>query len=363
MANMTSRERVLAVLNGQTPDRLPWAPLIDGYFTSSLPEQGLQMNEIEAIKYVGGDIILRHVGIIESKSHKVEYREEKSGDETKQIFETPVGSIYTIHKNSGKTSYKTKSFIEDAEDIKVMQYLVEDKTFSLNMDYYNDIEKQIGDAGIPTPSGPLTPIQSLLQHDCGVENFTYLLFDYEDEMRELMDAMHECHLVQYKLMASAPDNVKAVFAYEDTSTTVMGPSWYNEFCKEQIDEYAKIVHDGGKLFITHMCGKLSGLTSEISSGIQDGIDSVCPPTTGDLWAHDALVKIPDKTIIGGIEPPALKSMSVEETIEYTTNVIEQCKATGLMENRLILSTGDATPYGTSVEVLKAVSKVAAKYTY
>ena len=37
---MTGKERVLASLKGQECDHLCWAPLIDGYFTASLPDQG-----------------------------------------------------------------------------------------------------------------------------------------------------------------------------------------------------------------------------------------------------------------------------------------------------------------------------------
>lgn len=34
---MTSRERLLASLTGQAPDRIPWAPNLYGYYLASLP--------------------------------------------------------------------------------------------------------------------------------------------------------------------------------------------------------------------------------------------------------------------------------------------------------------------------------------
>ena len=147
--------------------------------------------------------------------------------------------------------------------------------------------------------------------------------------------------------------MKVFIEYEDTSTTVMSPAWFKKYAKDYINEYADIMHKNNKVFITHMCGKLTGMVSSLVDGKMDGIDSVCPPTTGDLWSYDALKMLPGKIIIGGIEPPALRRMSVDETKNYVRNVITKSKPFG----RFILSTGDATSHGTPVENLKAVTEI------
>ena len=50
-----------------------------------------------------------------------------------------------------------------------------------------------------------------------------------------------------------------------------------------------VVKGAGKVCIVHMCGKLKGFAAEVGAGRMDGIDSLCPPTTGDFWAHEARV--------------------------------------------------------------------------
>lgn len=105
-----------------------------------------------------------------------------------------------------------------------------------------------------------------------------------------------------------------------------------------------------------MCGKLSLLTDTLAEGKMDGIDSVCPPTTGDLEPGDALEET-GKIIIGGLEPAALVRMNVEETREYT---LEKLKQVGTGRN-FILSTGDSTAYGTPLENLKAITRVIKEY--
>ena len=112
--------------------------------------------------------------------------------------------------------------------------------------------------------------------------------------------------------------------YENTSSTVMSPAFYRQYSDPFINEYANICHAAGKLFITHMCGKLSAFNRELRQGRQDGVDSLCPPTTGDIWAHEARAAWGgDKIIIGGVEPAALARMDERETRAYVTHVLDR----------------------------------------
>jgi uroporphyrinogen decarboxylase len=168
--------------------------------------------------------------------------------------------------------------------------------------------------------------------------------------------MHEKNKQMYKLLAEGPS--VAIFDYEDTSSTIVSPMLYEKYCARYLDDYARICHDAGKLYITHMCGKLSAFNQQIRVGEMDGIDSVCPPTTGDIWAHEARREWgEEKIILGGLEPSALVCMTADETRAYVTRVLEQMPTF----RSFILSTGDATAYGTPLENLETVSAVVAAY--
>ncbi|MBE3038617.1 MAG: hypothetical protein IMZ62_07385, partial [Chloroflexi bacterium] len=67
----------------------------------------------------------------------------------------------------------------------------------------------------------------------------------------------------------------------------------------------------------------------------------------------------DKVIIGGVEPAALARMDAGETRAYVTRVLDQM----LTLRRFVLSTGDATAYGTPVENLRAVTDVVTNYPW
>ena len=353
---MSGKERIMAVLEGRKADRVSWAPLIDPYFTTSLPEQNLpEMDEIDALRYIGADIILRHVPTyLEVFDDTVKWIDSEHDGTQRRTASTPVGDISIEHKRNGKTLFETKHFVETIEDLRVMKYVLEHMSYKENFDAFLPVAERIGDDGIATVSVPLTPLQKLLQFDAGIANFTYLFFDYEDEVRDFLDVAHKKNLEAYRLVASAPEHIKVAISYEDTSTTVMSPAWFEEFCVDHLNEYADILHGGNKIFIAHMCGKLTGMLDSLKKCRFDGIDSVCPPTTGDLEAIDALSALPGKFIIGGIEPPALQRMSVDETYAYAKKVLDACSAES---GRLILCTGDATPYATPVENLKVIAEL------
>lgn len=67
---MTSKERILGVLRHKKPDRIPWTPLIDGYSTNSLPKN-MEMNVVETLRYIGADIMERHVPTFTSLIHRI----------------------------------------------------------------------------------------------------------------------------------------------------------------------------------------------------------------------------------------------------------------------------------------------------
>lgn len=359
---MNGKERVLATLRGQETDRLCWSPLIDPYFTSSLPEQGYdELNIPDAARLVGADIIERHCPTIRAvEDAAIMHRVEHKANTELEITETPVGTLTTEKRLSatGHTSFVSKHLIVTLEDLKVYQYVVEHTHYETDFVTFREHAQFISGDGIATSSGPMSPLQEFLQTLCGVVKTIYLLRDYPEETKDCFELMHAQNKAAYRLLGESPTEV--IIDYEDTSSTVISPTYYRKYCAPLIDDYAEICHDAGKCFITHMCGKLQAFSDQIQCGQQDGVDSVCPPTTGDTWVYEArTVWGPEKIILGGIEPPALVLMNAQETREYVIRVLDQMPTF----RRFILSTGDATSHGTPVENLRAITEVVQSYPW
>ena len=350
MKHMTNRERILNALAGKPTDRLPWSPLIDPYFISSLPAQGYNMDIIEAMRFIGCDIMERHVCSAIPHINNVNIRYTEDGKTRRKIYETPVGTIYEESGKTDSTVFVTKHFAETVDDIKVLQYVAENTTYTSNARAFKERDNFIGDSGIATVSLTPTPIQEMLQYLAGVENTVYLMMDYPEETDALLWALHERN--KRECLALCDYDTPAIFEYEDTSTTVLNKNMLCNYELPCVNDYKKIFSQNGKQLITHMCGKLAGFKDEIASADMDGIDSVCPPTTGDLAIWEARRAFGNKILIGGIEPPSLAMSNVRKTLENVAEIIE--KTTD--KTGFILSTGDAVPHSTPIENMIAITK-------
>lgn len=356
MLEMTSKERILASLRFEETDRLCFSPLADNYFASSLEKQGYEYDLIKALRYIGCDIIERHSPCYrEVRSGGVNVRTERDGKRFRDIYETPVGNISNCYYFENGAMFLKEHLIKTPEDAKTMAYIARHTDVELLPEAFEERKRFLGDDGIPTPTAPCSPLLETVQVLCGIENTTYFLTDEEEIMQDLFSALQERNERIYKALCKLDSPV--VFCYEDTSTTIISKQWLKEYALPALNAYADILHDGGKKFITHMCGKLTGFVGELQSCLcSDGIDSLCPPTTGDLEIWDARKHFPGKILIGGIEPPSLVQKSEKEVLEKVEEILEK------MPDRrgFILSTGDAVPHGTPVGVLKAIADLVKK---
>lgn len=353
---MTSRERLLAVLKGEKPDRIPWAPLIDEYFTNSLDADLKGMGYVELFQHIGADLMHRHVPVVryEFVGGVERVITMDSPSQVRTTFKTPIGSISeTVEHHSGTSRWK-EHFIKDIEDIKVLRYVEEHKKIFPDYDLFTKIDREIGDCGLATATTPPTPLASMHEFYVGLENFIFFVFDYPEIMEDVMDVMHENNIREHEIIAKSP--AAAVFIYEDTSTTTISPDFYERYCLNQINDYAAIVQKAGKPYIAHMCGKLYGFRDLIDNTKVDGIDSICPPSTGDVWLHEGRKYWPDKILIGGIEPAALAMYNREDFRKYVEDILENIH--GL--SGIILSTGDAVAHGTPIENLREVTQLIAE---
>lgn len=350
MKKMTSYERLNNAFNFKPVDSLPFAPLCDNYFASGLPQQGHEHNLLKALRFIGCDILLRHCPYCEVEYKNIDVSTKAVGKESITTFHTKLGDISTQYYFENGALYTRKHYIDSIEDAKIMAYVAENTVYKERFDMFKDTVEELGSDGLATPTVNCSPLLDTVQILCGLENSTYFILDEQEVMENMFNSLHERNKKMYSLVAKLPGN-DVVFTYEDTSTTLISREWMTEYATPALDEYADIIHGAGKKFITHMCGKLSGFSDEICSVKSDGIDSICPPTTGDVRIGEARRLFKNKVLIGGIEPAALVRNTQNEVMELLKKDLSDLPD----KKGVILSTGDATPYGTDINLLKFIS--------
>jgi len=373
---MTSKQRLLCVLNGEEADRIPWSPLIEGFFMSGLKSQA---NLIEILNKTGADYMLRKVPVYMSSifsSYEVSENtrskvplsnENKDINITEKInknriykkYETPVGTLtekWETTPSSPSIPFPTEYLIKDLEDLKIYKYLLENEVIRPYFEIFNKKVKRVGDNGLVTTVVPHTPIQHLLIIHMGIENFYYKLFENTEPMEEVMDLMHERNKKICQLIVESPAEV--AIEYENTGITYISPEIYSKYEKPAIDDYGKILHQGEIIFLVHMCGQIKKLANMIKDGEQDGICDIAPPPTGDwdlLEAYNTLY--PEQIVMGGLDSIRLYNNKQDELEEYVKEILEKVK----YKKGLILGNGDSILKGTPLENLQAVTEMVQKF--
>lgn len=377
--HMSGRERVLAALNRQPVDRIPFTPCFDPYVLSGLPKEltgdtklGIYHPErqIAALKALRCDLLIRNVPITELSStgafqvqgiasfaSPVETKTEFKGAEMCEIITTPVGVLKGIWKYTdrvGAIPHFVKYVVNNYEEMKIFHYAVEHfnkEPPKPRHETFLQIDRLMGDEGVPTASMFNTPFMHLIEFVFGLENTYLLLYDHREEFEDILDKMHTAQKRHVEVLAASPTLV--VIEYENTSSTLISPAIFRRYCLPYLNTYADILRAAGKIFLIHMCGKLHAMVDDISQGHFNGICDIAPKPTGDLTLYEAAARLPEKVVIGGIDATTYISQNPEFVREKISAVIEQVK----QFRGILLGSGDVVPRGVQVENFQIIREL------
>jgi uroporphyrinogen-III decarboxylase len=368
---MSPRERLQAAFRREPCDRVPFAPIVDGYFQASLPG-GHERPAAEIQFELGGHILSRipvlrlnaplWIGAFGAKNLPPGVQERissKDGDVLHEV-ETPVGRLLWRLRFTPESPYipwVIENRIRTLDDLKTFQYLVEHTQFSLSLRRFEEAERRAGDRGIVAVLGPTSPLQQLINFDAGVERVAYLLADHPDETSEMLDVFHARQAEMWKLMAEVPAEI--FFIHDNLSSTTTSRAMYRRFDRPYVNAFADILHAAGKKLVTHWCGRLSGFAGDFQEARQDGISDVTPPPTGDMdivearrsWARHFVV-------LGGIDPNLFATGTTQKMEGYVEDLLGRMQPD---RRGFILGSGDAVPLGTPPENIEAAERAAARF--
>ena len=326
---MTSRERLLAALHGERPDRLPWAPEFNLVFgervLSEIPGAPYAPEDacIETCRRMKAECFAR-VDAIEVTYRNVEVVETREGDEIRRTFRTPTRDL-TLHSRMISdigVEMERQHLVRTLEDVRAYQFIYEDAIYTPRYDDVQSRLEAMGEAGLYSIFGPPTPLLDLIMFQIRLPNVYYFLEDHPQEMEVLLATMHRRNCEYYELAAAGPGEV--VRPFEDTSTTLVSPELYRRYCLKQLQDYRDICHAHGKLFVPHMCGFLKGVLPELAETGLDGIEALTPPPLGDCPIGLAREKLgPNVTLLGGLDPTQFVGATPDKTRAMLLDYVSQ----------------------------------------
>ena len=303
MDEMTPRQRWLAALKLEPVDRLPFWPKIDGAYARVQAEPFREMDGGALHDWIGSD---KHEWC-DNCMRDVRSRTsiETSGENGTHtaLFITPSGTLTRVDRfDEGSQSWHPVEFpVRTADDINVMREWFEDCEVELDKDRLaatHDRVKEIGSDAITTTAIGTSPLMDWVQYMAGVENAHLLLADHTAEVEALFDAMQRTLVRRTELLAAEwPGDL--IYAVENTSTSLISPEQFKRYGLGQVGDYARIMHDAGRLLALHMCGYLDKLLPMLATLPVAAFEAFTSATLANTSLLDGRTACPDVCLIGG----------------------------------------------------------------
>jgi Predicted signal transduction protein containing sensor and EAL domains len=282
---MDIRERLELFWSGDRPDRIPytiyhneWKHFADDPAWTQMFNDGLG--------------VIYHLDIVKEKARNVEYSTTSYTEDGRYVeritAKTPVGTIDCVNVNGWCNKY----WLEKPEDYRVMTYIVKNTDMEPAFNEFIQKEKEIQPYGAAICYMARTSFQSLLVDYTGLENLSMHLYDYEDEVLTLYQALLERFHKIVEITAAGPG--RYIDVHENFTAETIGPTRFKKFHIPVYEKYLPILKEAGKVVGAHYDGKLLSCSQLIENSPLDLIESLTEPPEGDMYIDECRRILPDK---------------------------------------------------------------------
>lgn len=291
---MTPRERVLAVLNGHRPDRVPWFGDLD-YWATALIGRGEKPKDFKSSGaylewhrdlgvgyYLQGDFPFRAV------TGNCKVREWTEGNLRRRVIETPCGNLsetWTWLPESFAEA-PTEHLVKSAADFRAYRYFHEDTRYEADYTFPQRRLRQVGDQGVVLCYLPKSPLMQMLALDAGVTAVFEAFADAGDEFRKTIDVVRHSHDQAAALAVDC--GAELLMIPENLSSECVGKTFYEMFMRDHEESWARRIREAGRFSCIHLDGTMKGLLRETCSTSLTFIEALTPAPAGDLeiekWA-------------------------------------------------------------------------------
>ena len=371
---MTNRERVLAAIGGEVPDRLPWVPRLEFWRRArlrngTLPAElrGLTLAEVADRLGVGcyssvpdftecrseDDMLDRALGIFrlpvlpyEVRLEGVERRVLRRGRETVIEYHTPAGSIRTatiftdeMLDAGASVPWTTEHAIREPRDFEVAGYIFSHLKVEPQFEGYLARRAEVGERGVVVGylAGTACPMQHIMKELMPLEQFFFALHDCPEKVHRLAERMEPFCQRLKEIGAQGPAEVLLLGGNYDDSITY--PPFFEKYILPPLRDYAELLHGKGKFLMTHTDGENRRLLPLYRRAGFDIADSVCPSPMTRLTLEEIRAAFADCiTIWGGIPSILLCSSSTprEEFERSIDRLVERYAG----QSRFVLGVSD-----------------------
>ncbi len=377
-ATMTSKERLLAAIRHQEPDRVPvspriWAFLTEYYGASSWeyilrgaqefgydvfdPQPGPQAT------FINPSLVYRH---LPPQVKVVQHIEELDGAvSVRRRFETPAGPLTDVvdlpppgrEYGISPTPIRREHLIKEPADLDRLAYVLPDPTKPA-LNRYHEIARLVGDHGLVEMT-----LNPPLDHFLGdLRSLSQLMEDYYLD-RSFFDRMwgFACDYARKLLKALLENDVRCIFGtwYYASLSTGWSPAIFRQCFVPVMREHADLVHAYDGIYHIYDDGKMMKTLGDYVDAGADVVETLTPPPVGDVDLAEAKRLYGRRTCLKGyVDLLYVIKEGTPELIERTVREAIEVAAPG---GGFILGTSDSIRDGTPLENVMAYFGAARRY--
>ena len=288
---MTSRQRLLAAINREVPDRFPatthhvMPSFLDKYMKGISSLEFFNRFGLDAIVWTvphmpdqkAGeyyDPLQGEIGFLESRriatdSWRVEYEELPGGDyqTTRYRFITPGGELAMVLQADRHTTWVAEHLIKRKEDIELIAgYATAPKCEVAEV---NRVAENFGERGIVR--GHICCFDVFGQPGCwqdaaclvGTERLIMATFDDPEWVEALLRILQARKKIFIESLAGARYDILELGG-GDASYTVISPDIFDRFVAPYDSELIELAHRAGQRIVYHICGGVMPLLESIA---------------------------------------------------------------------------------------------------
>ena len=378
---MTSKERILCVLEGGIPDKIPIAPRI-AYWLLEHKKTDLELKQT----FDYDPIICIGCGLPGSWSAIYYYMQKNfpnsdycknvrltetyetiPGDDKKyltRIYETPTGKLQEKlaiapggrEYGMAPNPHYIEHMVKDRSDLDKMRYLLLDKQY-FPKGNLKKIDQSIGQEGLYM-FRPHAGVDAMLADSIGVVNMLMLYYDDRQLLKDAINLYQNFYRTYAEYALEQGITMFFEAWYNASLSTGWSPDMYRELFLPHIRDNVVLAHQYGAYFHFYDDGKVMPLIKDFADAGIDMITTLTPPPTGDVIPEVVKAKIGDRVVLSGyVDLVKMRFGTKEETIAMTKHAIETMGKGG----RFILGTSDSIRDGTPYENVQAFFETGRKY--
>ena len=351
---MKSKERWLATLQCQPVDRLSFWPKIDAAYAPYQQAPFSNMSSTDIQRWIRSDQHVWGPPCVKTVRSVTNVESTTTGRTQTTLFRTPAGTLVGIERFDplSHSWHPTEYPVKSVRDIESMSLLYADERSEFDADQYEEAQaliREVGEDGLVVTALGISPLMNWLQYIAGIENGHLLLIDHPDKVLALLETMHQAMCRRLEIIVDRSP-YPVVYSVENTSTTLISPALFRQYCHRHLVEYGRITRQAGKLHLLHMCGKLKLLLPDIATLQADGIEAFTSPPVGNTTLFDGRTDCPDKCLIGGTNATLwLESAgTIIETIKHDLDALPH-------QRGIVVTSAGVMPPACKPETIKQVA--------